>query len=221
MHATPTSAPTFAADEVRERALARLSLASPEGAFDPAVKPACGDYVLNPSIDRPGVAAIAKPAAVLVPIVAREEGANVLLTQRHSGLRRHAGQIAFPGGRIDPQDDGPLDAALREAKEEIGLERDHVTPLGFLDPYLSHSGYRILPVVALLTPPFALLCNPDEVDDAFEVPLEFLMQPANHIREERLRDGVMRAFYAMPYGPRNIWGVTAGILRNFYERLYA
>ena len=106
---------------------------------------------------------------------------NVLLTRRSTALRRHAGQVAFPGGRIDPEDDGPIDAALREAEEEIGLDRDVVTPLGFLDVYLTHSGFRILPLVAMVTPPFGLLINPEEVDEAFEVPLQFLMEPANHV----------------------------------------
>lgn len=210
----------FSAQDVRARATARLSLTLPESALDPTHRPRRGDHILNPDLYREGLSAIAKPAAVLVPIVTRETGATILLTKRASALRRHAGQVAFPGGRIDPEDESPLAAALREADEEIGLDRTCVTPIGFLDAYLTHSGYRILPLVAFVTPPFALVCNPDEVDEAFEVPVEFLMEPANHQQETRIREGISRMFYAMPFGERRIWGVTAGILRNLYERLY-
>jgi 8-oxo-dGTP pyrophosphatase MutT (NUDIX family) len=211
----------YSAQDVRMRATQRLSLDLPAGALDPGQRPRRGDHILNPDLYREGLAAIAKPAAVLVPIVARDASATLLLTKRASALRRHAGQVAFPGGRIDPEDESPLAAALREANEEIGLDRSCVTPLGFLDPYLSHSGYRILPLVAFVTPPFALVPNPDEVDEAFEVPLEFLMEPSNHQQHTRTREGVSRIFYAMPFEQRNIWGVTAGILHNLYERLYS
>ncbi len=212
--------PRFSAADVRARAVARLSLALPDSATDPAHKPRRGDHILNPDLYKPGLAAIATPAAVLVPIVARPEGATILLTMRARALRRHAGQIAFPGGRIDPEDDGAMAAALREAEEEIGLDRRSVTPIGFLDPYLTHSGFRILPLVAMVSTPFGLLCNPEEVDEAFEVPMDFLMEPENHRRDLRTREGITRAFYSMPYGERNIWGVTAGILHNLHERLY-
>ena len=211
----------FSAEDVRSRAFDRLSLTLPQSALDPAERPRRGDHILNPDLYREGLAAIATPAAVLVPIVARPEGATLLLTKRASALRRHAGQVAFPGGRIDPEDDSPLAAALREANEEIGLDRTTVTPLGYLDAYLSHSGYRILPLVAMVTPPFAIVPNPDEVEEAFEVPMDFLMQPANHQQHTRTREGVSRIFYAMPFEQRNIWGVTAGILHNLYERLYS
>ena len=214
------AAPRYSAQDVRERAVSRLSLDLPQAALDPALRPRRGDHILNPDLYQPGLAAIAKPAAVLIPVVAREDSATLILTKRASALRRHAGQVAFPGGRIDPEDDTPMDAALREAEEEIGLDRNCVTPLGYLDAYLSHSGYRILPLVAMVTPPFALVRNPAEVDEAFEVPLEFLMEPANHRQETRTREGVSRIFYSMPFEDRNIWGVTAGILRNLYERLY-
>lgn len=219
--ATQEKAGLYSAEEVSLRARARLSLELPGSAIDPAHKPRRGDHVLNPGIVDETFAARATPAAVLIPIVPRANGAHVLLTQRATGLRRHPGQIAFPGGRIDPEDDGPLDAALREAGEEIGLERHTVTPLGFLDPYLTHSGYRILPLVAMLNPPFSLICNPDEVAEAFEVPMGFLMDDANHRQESRMREGIERHFYSMSYCERNIWGVTAGILRNLHERLYS
>ena len=161
----------------------------------------------------------ARPAAVLVPVIARADGPNLLLTLRTARLARHAGQIAFPGGRIDPEDDGPLAAALREAREEIGLDPAFVRPLGFLDPYLSSTGYRIMPVVARVAGEASLTANPDEVDDIFEVPLRFLLEPANHQRQSREWNGRARSFYAMPWESRYIWGVTAGIIRNLYERL--
>jgi 8-oxo-dGTP pyrophosphatase MutT (NUDIX family) len=161
-----------------------------------------------------------RPAAVLVPIVMREEP-TILLTERASGLRTHSGQIAFPGGKMDPTDPSPLATALREAEEEIGLERRHVQPLGYLDPYLSSSNFFVVPAVALVAPDFALALNPAEVADVFEVPLSFLMDEVNHELHCREWRGSVRQYYAMPFGPRYIWGVTAGILRNMHERLYA
>jgi len=161
-----------------------------------------------------------RAAAVLVPVVAREVPA-FLLTQRSSGLASHSGQVAFPGGRIDEGDADPAAAAMRESEEEIGLRREFVSPLGYLDPYLSGTGFRIVPVVALVKPGFSLALNPREVTDAFEVPLDFLMSPDNHARHSSEWQGVTRSYYAMPYGGRYIWGVTAGIIRRLYERLYA
>lgn len=211
----------FSAPDVEVRARARLSLDLPALELDACHRPRRGDHILNPDLYKEGLAAIAMPAAVLVPIVTRDGGATILLTQRSSALRRHAGQVAFPGGRIDPEDESPIAAALREAEEEIGLDRGCVTPVGYLDTYLTHSGFRILPVVALVTPPFEIVRNPAEVEDAFEVPMEFLMEPANHQTQTRTREGISRVFYAMPFEERNIWGVTAGILHNLYERLYS
>jgi 8-oxo-dGTP pyrophosphatase MutT (NUDIX family) len=161
-----------------------------------------------------------KPAAVLVPVVMREAEPAVLLTERATGLRQHSGQIAFPGGRVDPEDGTPLEAALREAEEEIGLERRFIEPLGYLDAYLSGTNYLVMPVVAAIEPGYALALNPDEVADAFEVPLHFLMDEANHQLHSREWKGRLRRYYAMPHGERYIWGVTAGIIRNLYERLY-
>ncbi len=161
----------------------------------------------------------AKPAAVLVGVVAYPEP-SVLLTRRSAALRSHSGQIAFPGGRVDPSDPSPLAAALREAEEEIGLDRALVRPLGYLDAYLSGSGYMVVPVVAQVEPGFALRLNPFEVDEAFEVPLAFLMDEANHELHAREWNGRIRQYHAMPYGRHYIWGVTAGILRNMYERYH-
>lgn len=160
-----------------------------------------------------------KPAAVLVPVVMREEPA-LLLTERASHLRQHSGQIAFPGGRVDPTDASILEAAYREAEEEIGLSARFIGPLGYLDAYLSTTNYLVIPVVAQVSPSYTLNLNPHEVADTFEVPLAFLMDPAHHELHAREWKGRLRRYYAMPYQERYIWGVTAGIIRNLYERLY-
>ena len=168
--------------------------------------------------DSPSIPAL-RPAAVLAPIVARPEGLTVLLTLRAAHLRSHSGQIAFPGGSVDPGET-PGETALREAQEEIGLAPSFVEPLGWLDPRLAGAGYCIAPLVALIDPGFALTLSPEEVADAFETPFAFLMDPANHRLEELTWRGRPRKFYAMPYGERYIWGATAGILRNLYEKLF-
>jgi 8-oxo-dGTP pyrophosphatase MutT (NUDIX family) len=144
----------------------------------------------------------------------------VLLTQRAAHLNEHAGQISFPGGKIDATDASPLDAALREAEEEIGLKRDFIDPVGYLDLYATGFGFRILPTVARVRPGFTLTINHSEVDDAFEVPLSFLMNPANHQVHSKEFRGMERFYYAMPFAERYIWGATAGILRVLYERIY-
>jgi 8-oxo-dGTP pyrophosphatase MutT (NUDIX family) len=144
----------------------------------------------------------------------------VILTTRTSDLPSHAGQIAFPGGKMDKGDASPLAAAVREAGEEIGLDAHLIEPIGYLDLYLTFSGFRILPVLARVIPNYELRINASEVADAFEVPLAFLMDTANHRRDSRDWKGVRREYYAMPFGERYIWGVTAGILRNLYEKVY-
>ena len=211
----------FSVDDIRARAAARLRGApSPDDASS-----ANGDHALNPGLAlNPGFATGDGPrrklAAVLAPIVARPGGATVLLTQRSSKLRDHSGQIAFPGGRIDAGET-PLAAALREAEEEIGLDRRFVSPLGYLDAYQTGTGYLVHPVIALVEPGFELTLNPDEVEDTFEAPLEFLMNQANHERVDRVIDGVDRHFYAMPWNGRFIWGATAGMLRDLCLRMWA
>ena len=210
---------TLPATDFFDRARSRLRLEVPPALTDPTAQGARGDLDLNPTMwERAGVAAT-KPAAVLVPVVERREPV-VLLTTRTQELASHAGQVAFPGGKIDPGDENPAAAALREAEEEIGLAPALVEPLGYLDLYLTFSGFRILPTVARVKPDFKLVLNPWEVTEAFEVPLAFLMSPVNHQRRSREWRGIMREYYAMPYENRYIWGITAGILRNLYERIY-
>jgi 8-oxo-dGTP pyrophosphatase MutT (NUDIX family) len=200
------------------RARARLTLDVPTALNDHAAPGRRGDLDLDPSLwERAGVAAT-RPAAVLIPVVDRPEP-TVLLTQR-TELPSHPGQIAFPGGKIESLDVTPADAALREAEEEIGLSRAVIEPIGYLDLYLTFSGYRILPTVARVRPSYRLAINEAEVADAFEVPLAFLMDAQNHALHSRDWKGVTRKYYAMPFGERYIWGVTAGILRNLYERIY-
>jgi 8-oxo-dGTP pyrophosphatase MutT (NUDIX family) len=202
-----------------DRARARLSLEVPRGLTDPSVEGARGDLDLNPEIwVRAGVKA-ERPAAVLVPIIDRSEP-TVLLTLRTAELASHAGQVAFPGGKIDLADESPVAAAMREAREETGLAPTLIEPIGYLDLYLTFSGFRILPTVARVKPDFTLVPNPKEVTEVFEVPLKFLMTPANHERKTRDWNGFARDYYAIPYQNRYIWGITAGILRNLYERVY-
>jgi 8-oxo-dGTP pyrophosphatase MutT (NUDIX family) len=176
---------------------------------------------LTPVRDWPqGDLACSRPAAVLIGLVAYPDEVRVILTQRTAALRVHSGQIAFPGGKIDVEDQSPVAAALREAQEEIGLDPRHVEPLGTLDPYVTGTGFRIVPVVAKVAAPVTFKINPEEVDEAFEVPFAFLMDSANHALHHQEIEGKLRRFHAMPYGARNIWGVTAGILHNLHERLY-
>lgn len=205
----------FSAAEFRRRALSQNG-----GPVDTAWREH-GDHLINPEVHDVVLGLKLKDAAVLVPVVDDGAEAKVILTQRTSKLRKHSGQIAFPGGGIDPEDRSAEQAALREAEEEIGLCRDHVETLARLPQYLSLTGFRITPVLSVVRPGFSLSLNPDEVDEVFEVPLSWLMNPDNHQRGTREFFGADRFFYRMPYEGRNIWGITASILRTIYERLYA
>ncbi|MET0269649.1 MAG: CoA pyrophosphatase [Sphingomonas sp.] len=158
------------------------------------------------------------PAAVLVPIVARPKP-GVLLTLRNAAMRQHAGQIAFPGGRADPDDDGPVATALREAEEEIGLPRAAVTVIGAADRYHTITGYQVTPVVGLIAPDTALMPHPGEVADIFEVPLDFLLQPDNHRTRAVDWEGRQRHYFEIVWNDRCIWGATAAMIVNLSRRL--
>ncbi len=159
------------------------------------------------------------PAAVLFPIIMHETGHTVLLTQRTAHLKDHAGQIAFPGGRVEDDDLSPVHTALRETEEEVGLTRDRVRILGFLPEYRTGTGFCVTPVVAAVQPPFELQPDPFEVAEVFEVPLDFLLDPSNHQRHSLHYRGALRSYFAMPYGDYFIWGATAGMIRSLSERL--
>ncbi len=218
-HSTEEDAP-YSAHSVFARIAARIDRDLAADALDVTVVPPFGDHSLNHWEIAPEFLRGVRAAAVLIGLVPRPDGVTVILTQRTAGLRDHAGQIAFPGGKIDPGDATPADAARREAGEEIGLLADRIAVLGHLGAYLTRTGFRIIPVVARVDPPFALRLNAAEVVEAFEVPFAFLMDPANHRLAQREWLGKARSFYSIEFGERRIWGVTAGILRVFYERLY-
>jgi 8-oxo-dGTP pyrophosphatase MutT (NUDIX family) len=160
-------------------------------------------------------------AAVLVPIVNQPGGLTLLFTQRTAHLHDHAGQISFPGGRVDEGDSDRIATALREAEEETGLSRSRVEIIGRLPEYDIPTGFRVTPVVGWVEPPFELKPDPFEVADVFEVPLGFFLDPANHRRHSDVRNGRTRHYYSMPYGERNIWGATAGMLYTLYQILTA
>ena len=201
----------FSAEDFRRRAAVDRG---PHENFD------YGDHSFNPGHPRLAGQRALRDAAVLIPVVDHGSEASVILTKRAETLSDHKGQVAFPGGRIDPGDISPEAAALREAQEEIGLDPDHIEVIGRLPDYKTGSGYRIAPVLSIVRPGFHLKINPHEVDTAFEVPLRFLMDPANHAQESREFNRQLWTYYDMPYGGQRIWGVTAGIIRTVYERLY-
>ncbi len=179
-----------------------------------------GDHDLNPEWSAAQDGRSYKRAAVLVPVIMRRDRLTIMLTHRGSALRAHSGQISFPGGKVDPGDPSLWATALREAQEEIGLDARFVELLGYSDPYRSTSGYLVTPVVGLVREGFRLSVNPFEVAEIFEVPVAFLMNPENHEVQVRRWQGRLRQYYAMPYEKHYIWGVTAGMLRHLYERLY-
>ena len=163
--------------------------------------------------------AVMVPAAVLIPIVNHPDGLTVLLTERAPDLRHHPGQISFPGGRVET-DEGPLEAALRETEEEIGLDRKHIEVLGYLPDHLIGTGYCVTPVVALVEPGIALKHDPVEVAAVFEVPLAYVLDPTNHrVKRRRVLGDAEIDFHDLPFGTRNIWGATAGMLLTLYRQL--
>ncbi len=208
----PSDASRFSPEAFFARATRRLDRR-------PATAAIAGDHVLNP--DFASDEATYHEAAILMPVVARRPGVGMLLTQRTSHLSAHAGQIAFPGGRVDAADAGPAAAALREAHEEIGLDPAAVEVIGYLGPYLTRTGYRVTPVLGRIEPGHQFVLNRDEVEDLFEVPMAFLMTPANIRRASRVIMGRERFFYELDFDGRRIWGVTAGIIRALHERMFA
>jgi len=212
---------SYSADEVRKRATGVLKSSVSKRVMDPDRRSDRSDFDLNPEL-MPGEPFLARlrRAAVLVPIIKRSPEATILFTQRSAGLPTHAGQISFPGGKIEPHDETPLDTAYRETEEEIGIQRTNIEFLGFLDNYRTGTGYQIAPALGLVSADYTLKLDNNEVAEVFEVPLSFLMTVENHQKHERKLNGRNRRFYAMPYQDRFIWGATAGILRNMFERLY-
>ena len=220
MQEAVTGAGMLTAAEFFARVRTRLTLDVPAALTDASLLPKRGDHDVDPVMRQIAEVRPIRPAAVLVPVVDHAEEPTVLLTQRAQHLPDHPGQVSFPGGKIDKTDASPLDSALREAEEEIGLDRSFVTPLGYLDLYLTTLGYRIVPVIARVKPGFTLTLNESEVDVSFEVPLAYLMDQNNVQRHAREWQGMLRHYYAINFGERYIWGVTAGILRNLHERIY-
>jgi 8-oxo-dGTP pyrophosphatase MutT (NUDIX family) len=200
---------------LRDRLTAILDPLTDWSPEHPAVR---SDFDLNPDM-RPTAALSPRHAAVLVPIVDLPEGPSLLLTRRSDALSSHSGQIAFPGGRLEPGETA-VEAALREAWEEVGLDAHHVEPLGLSDTHETGTGFLVTPVVAWVRPGFNLVADPSEVAEVFEVPWDFLMNPANH-REDHYTtpEGQLRRFWAMPWNERYIWGATAGMLRALHTRL--
>jgi 8-oxo-dGTP pyrophosphatase MutT (NUDIX family) len=177
-----------------------------------------GAMVYGDEGTRPGAQALT-PASVLVPIVARQPELTVIFTQRAAHLRDHSGQVSFPGGRVAAGDPSAEATALRETREEIGLDSARVEVIGRMGEYHTRTGYRITPVVGIVTPPFDLQADANEVDEIFEVPLDFLLDPANHQRHSREWQGSLRWFFAIPYRRHYIWGATAGMLVNLSRQL--
>lgn len=184
----------------------------------PDLVPRLGDGDLNGAPSPTG--RTLKQAAVIAPLLLHGGPPRLLLTERASHLNKHAGQIAFPGGRIEPEDTSPMDAALREMHEEVGITQDHVEVIGRFDPYETVTGYCVTPFVGVVHPGYRLQPDPGEVADVFETPFDFLMDPANHQRESGVWQGQERHFYAMPWKNRYIWGATAGMLKSLHDRLY-
>ena len=180
--------------------------------------PQSSDFDLNPDVELPENRKL-RPAAVLIPLIERRNETQVILTKRSSRLKHHPGQIAFPGGKVDQSDKDSIDAALREAEEEIGLPRDIVLPLGLLASHETVTQFCVVPVVAQVLEDFSPSIEAREVDEMFEVPLKFLADPGNYTVQNRMWQGRRRNYYTVPYGPYYIWGATARILRGLAERM--
>lgn len=207
--------PNAPADELRDWIGRRLD---PFDATSSSHEPR-SDFDLNPMMNA-GEPIAVRPAAVLVGLIERKEGLSVLLTRRSDSLRSHTGQVAFPGGRMDPGET-PWQAALREAEEEVGLSPSHVSLAGLSTPYRTGTGFLVTPVVGFVPPDLSFTPNPHEVADVFETPFGFLMDPANYERRHYdLPDGRRRHYYAMTWENQLIWGATAGMLRALHDRLY-
>jgi len=216
---------------IRARAIERLAERQPGrrgfgGSADPEEAAAFRHTLRGNPDQNPGLnlamtppSTALRPAAVLVPLVDHAHGMSVLLTQRTAHLAAHAGQISFPGGKIEQHDADPVAAALRETEEEVGLSRERVSVIGRLDTYVTGTGFEIAPIVGIVAPPFDLLIDPFEVAEAFEVPLAYILDRRNHQRVERESAGRRRCFFVLPFEGRNIWGATAGILVNLAEVL--
>jgi len=201
----------FSQISVRELLLQKLDFSSDE---------VDGDYQMNDGMRDHIISNATKDAAVLIGLIERNGFVNVILTKRTEALNNHSGQVAFPGGRIDPKDASPEAAALREAWEEIGLDINEVEILGRLPDYHTGSGYRVAPIIGFVREGADFEINPDEVDYMFEVPLSFLMNEANHKVTSRMWKERERFFYEMPYMDHYIWGVTAGMIRVLYDRVF-
>jgi 8-oxo-dGTP pyrophosphatase MutT (NUDIX family) len=204
---------TYSVAEFRELSASRLLSAAPESWNR-------SDDDMNERARMIPDGVVTRAAAVLVPVICRADEATVLLTQRTATMSKHASQIAFPGGRLDDGETA-LDAALRETEEETGLSRNYISPIGYLDGYLTVTGFVVTPVVALVAEGFDLAPNANEVDEVFEVPLSFLMDRSNLRLDAREFKGVQRHYYVYPYKDRYIWGATAGMLKNLCDRVYA
>ncbi len=199
------------AARVRDLILARLA------ALKAGSARVTGDHVWHPDNEFLKSENPIRPAAVLMPIVERHDGLTVLFTRRSDHLKAHAGQISFPGGRVEAGDLDPIATALRETDEEIGIKQPFIDVAGTMTDYVTGTGFQITPVIGFVKPGFTLQPDPFEVAEVFEVPFDFLMDPKNHKRERIHWRGAMREYYAMPYHDHYIWGATAGMLRLFYE----
>ena len=178
-----------------------------------------GDFNLNPEMIRKTSNLV--PAAVLIPLVLRKSGITLLFTRRTEALTNHPGQISFPGGHVDSKDNSPIEAALRETKEEVGIGEKHINIIGTLDVYETRTGFSVLPIVGFIYPPFDIRPDPREVAEVFEVPLSFLMDSRNHEQHTRQIKGNDRKFHAILFGSYFIWGATAGMILNLYNILNA